>query len=60
MTEMNAKEMAKLAIHALEEKKAEDIGTALASGNRVMMPDIAPPQALYLAAVEYPDFPEQE
>lgn len=42
------------------EKKAEDIGTALASGSRVMMPDIAPPQALYLAAVEYPDFPEQE
>ena len=36
MTEMNAKEMAKLAIHALEEKKAEDISVIDISGVTVL------------------------
>ena len=36
MTEINAKEMAKLAIHALEEKKAEDISVIDISGVTVL------------------------
>ena len=36
MTEMNAKEMAKLAIEALEEKKAEEISVIDISGVTVL------------------------
>ena len=35
------------------EKREEDIERALSTGDRRLMPDVAPPEALYLVSVEY-------